>query len=465
MLGLAVGAAPLDDQCCREVLGDVLDQGGHPQATAVGVPDRLPAALAAFVNGVLAHSLDYDDTHLPSVLHPSASVVPAALAAAEHAGADGASTSCAPSRSGSRSPYASAWRATTRDAQLGLLRARPARHLDLRRDGRRGRGLAAARRRRTRGVVDALGVAASMASGVIEANRTGGTVKRLHCGWAAHAGVAAAELVRARRHRPADGPRGPVRLLRGLAARADGTPTRSSRRARGRRGRCPGIFFKPYPANHFTHAAIDAAARLRERASAPTTSSVWSLGVPAPVTCARSASRSRSSVRRRPATRPSSAGRTPSPLGLFGGCGLGARLDDYTDALAPDPARRALMAKVDVVADERCDEIFPHQFPAVRHRAPARRRGPSSRRCSPTAVVPSGRCRSTSSPPSSTTTSQAVLPRADADALAAACRDLPALETLAPLTRLSPRSLGTASDPTARPRRKVQPDARARTST
>ena len=38
---------------------------------------------------MLAHSLDYDDTHLPSVLHPSASVVPAALAAAEHAGAGG----------------------------------------------------------------------------------------------------------------------------------------------------------------------------------------------------------------------------------------------------------------------------------------------------------------------------------------------------------------------------------------
>ncbi len=41
---------------------------------------------ASFVNGVLAHSLDYDDTHLPSVLHPSASVVPAALAAAKLVG-------------------------------------------------------------------------------------------------------------------------------------------------------------------------------------------------------------------------------------------------------------------------------------------------------------------------------------------------------------------------------------------
>src|SRR5690606_34984555 len=46
------------------------------------------------------------------------------------------------------------------------------------------------------GVTHALGVAASMASGIIEANRTGGTVKRMHCGWAAHSGVTAARLVR-----------------------------------------------------------------------------------------------------------------------------------------------------------------------------------------------------------------------------------------------------------------------------
>src|SRR5690606_22727084 len=58
-------------------------------ATAIGSAEGLPAAGAAFVNGVLAHALDFDDTHLPSVLHPSASVVPGALAAAEQYGATG----------------------------------------------------------------------------------------------------------------------------------------------------------------------------------------------------------------------------------------------------------------------------------------------------------------------------------------------------------------------------------------
>ena len=67
----------------------VSDMGGAEQATSIGSGSRLPAANAALVNGTLAHSLDFDDTHLPSVLHPSSSVVPAALAVAELTGASG----------------------------------------------------------------------------------------------------------------------------------------------------------------------------------------------------------------------------------------------------------------------------------------------------------------------------------------------------------------------------------------
>ena len=40
----------------------------------------------------------------------------------------------------------------------------------------------------------AVAISASMGAGIIEANRTGGTVKRVHCGWAAHAGITASEL-------------------------------------------------------------------------------------------------------------------------------------------------------------------------------------------------------------------------------------------------------------------------------
>ncbi|MCH8036950.1 MAG: MmgE/PrpD family protein, partial [Proteobacteria bacterium] len=44
---------------------------------------------AALINGTLAHSLDFDDTHAESSLHASAPIVPAALAAAEMGDASG----------------------------------------------------------------------------------------------------------------------------------------------------------------------------------------------------------------------------------------------------------------------------------------------------------------------------------------------------------------------------------------
>jgi 2-methylcitrate dehydratase PrpD len=50
---------------------------------------------------------------------------------------------------------------------------------------------------------------------------------------------------------------------------------------------------------------------------------------------------------------------------LLGGGGLGLGLDDFTDALATDDARRRHMAKVSVAGHPDCDAIFPNQFPAV----------------------------------------------------------------------------------------------------
>src|SRR5690606_22533141 len=145
-------------------------------------------------NGTLAHSLDYDDTHLPSVLHPSAAVVPAALAAAERSGSGGRELVASVAdglevrdRIGNGS-----YDRSDRDS-LYFARGQHATSIC----GALGAAAAAAL---VRGldedeVASAIGVAASMASGIIEANRTGGTVKRIHCGWAAHAGVSAAELV------------------------------------------------------------------------------------------------------------------------------------------------------------------------------------------------------------------------------------------------------------------------------
>lgn len=321
--------------------------------------------MAAFVNGVLAHSLDYDDTHLPSVLHPSAAVVPAALASAERSGATGAELVRAiavglevcvrlgmagfDDEAGNSIFFEHGQHATSICGAMGGAVA--ASLLDTR------GGLSDSQR-----VTHALGVAASMGAGIIEANRTGGTVKRMHCGWAAHAAVSAADLVRL-------GFTGPPTVLEGrfgffqawlhgagnLDAVTDGL---------GTRWELPRIFFKPYPANHFTHAVIDAAAALRGRGVTPEQVSKVTVGVPAanlrtvgePI-----------EVKRRPATGYMAQFSAPYAVtvGLLGGGGLGAALEDYDDSKVQDPVRLDLMDRTVVDADEECSRIFPHQFPAV----------------------------------------------------------------------------------------------------
>jgi 2-methylcitrate dehydratase PrpD len=68
----------------------VADVGAKPQSTFWGQPLATSPAEAAFVNGMCAHALDFDDS-LPSLRgHPSPTMVPAALAVAEAAGASGA---------------------------------------------------------------------------------------------------------------------------------------------------------------------------------------------------------------------------------------------------------------------------------------------------------------------------------------------------------------------------------------
>ncbi|MDP9821867.1 MmgE/PrpD family protein [Nocardioides massiliensis] len=359
VLGLCVAAHVLPTS--KAAIGYAVDAGGAERATAVGVGRRLPAPAAAFVNGVLAHSLDYDDTHLPSVLHPSANVVPAALAAAEDAGASGEDVVRAiavglevavrlgmagyDEKLGNSVFFEHGQHATSICGAMGAaVAAAMVQGLD------------------ADGVVHSLGLAASRASGILEANRTGGTVKRLHCGWAAEAGVAAAQLVKR-------GFTGPPSVLEGRfgffeawlhGSRIDYDAVSVGL---GTEWAVPGIFFKPYPANHFTHAAVDAGIELRERGVRPDDIVRLELGVPA---AAQRTIGQPIEVKRAPYTGYQAQFSGPYALvaGLLGGGGLGVALSDYTDALAQDPQRRALMAKVDVVADPECDEIFPHQFPA-----------------------------------------------------------------------------------------------------
>lgn len=358
-LGLCVAAQRLPTS--QAVIRYVLQQGGTARANAVAIAEPVSASQAAFANGVFAHSLDFDDTHLPSVLHPSASVIPAALAAAQCSRATGAQVVRA---------IAVGLEVTIRLGMAGYDRetgssiffehGQHATSIC----GVMGAGVAAALLLGLdeRGVCDTIGLTGSMAGGLIESNRTGGTVKRLHCGWAAQSAIAAAELV-------THGFTGPPSVLEGRfgffqAFLHDTGDLAQVTQGLGTEWAVADIFFKPYPANHFTHAAIDAAMAIRARGIGAQDVVSATLGVPTAVV--RTVGEP-IAVKRTPSTgyQAQFSGPYAVAVGLLGGGGLGVGLDDYSDELARDPERRSLMAMVDVVADARCDAVFPHQFPAI----------------------------------------------------------------------------------------------------
>jgi 2-methylcitrate dehydratase PrpD len=212
------------------------------------------------------------------------------------------------------------------------------------------------------GIGHAVAISASMGAGIIEANRTGGTVKRVHCGWAAHAGVVAAEMA-------LHGLTGPPTVFEGRfgflqAYLDDEADAEAITRDLGEDWELPRVFFKPYPANHFTHAGMDAAMKLREEGLEAGEIEEMELGVASPVlrTIAQP-----EGEKAHPKTGYAAQFSGPFTIAtaLVGGGGLGVSLDDFTDESVEDPLKLDLASRVRCVADEECERVFPNQFPAV----------------------------------------------------------------------------------------------------
>jgi 2-methylcitrate dehydratase PrpD len=88
---VAVGVAGSRDPSGRVIANYVRRLGGVAEATVWGTDVRGPAPLVALATGTMAHALDYDDMHTGAAGHPSAVLVPAALAVAETVHAEGRS--------------------------------------------------------------------------------------------------------------------------------------------------------------------------------------------------------------------------------------------------------------------------------------------------------------------------------------------------------------------------------------
>ena len=215
---------------------------------------RYTPAGAAFLNGALAHSLDFDDTHAAGSLHPGAPVIPAALAAGEMVGASGADVLAA---------IIAGYEVTCRVA-LAL----PAgEHYNrgfhpTATCGAFGAAAAAARvfGLDADGVAGAMGAVLSQCAGSLQFLANGAWTKRSQVGWAAVNGLMAATLVR-------EGFKGATEALEGKhgfmrAYAPNPTPERAVQDL--------GVVFelmntavKPYPSCRYGHAGIDAALALR----------------------------------------------------------------------------------------------------------------------------------------------------------------------------------------------------------
>jgi 2-methylcitrate dehydratase PrpD len=204
----------------------------------------------------VCHALDFDDTHPNSVVHISVGVVPTAMAAAQMHGAPGPDILAAIVAGNETSIRIG-------NAGSGMFHARGFHPTGV--CGVFGATAAAARVRGLDGVTTAhaLGIAGSMASGLMEFLADGAETKRLHPGWAAQAGITAARLA-------AHGATGPATVIDGargfLAAylHGDKTDITTQIESLGEYWATPEIAYKPYPACHYTHASVDALVQILE---------------------------------------------------------------------------------------------------------------------------------------------------------------------------------------------------------
>jgi 2-methylcitrate dehydratase PrpD len=236
-------------------LAKSLDAGGA--CTALGHAGSYSAEDAAMLNGTAAHGEDFDDTFEGGPVHSGAVVVPAVLAACERFGRDGRSallgiaagveTMCRLSLVAPKRIHKAGFHPT---AVLGAMAASVAVSRTL--------GMNAKQ------TVDALGIAGSMAGGIIEYLAEGAWTKRLHAGWAAHCGLHAARIAREGFTGPRTVFEGTHGLFFGFAHGADGKFDELTENF-GEKWHMTGLTFKPYATGTMNQPYIDCALRLAKR--------------------------------------------------------------------------------------------------------------------------------------------------------------------------------------------------------
>jgi len=322
---------------------------GEPgTCTLIGHAGGFNATTAALCNGTAAHGEDYDDTFEGGPVHAGAVIIPAVLATAEHhalPGTDlergiavGCETMCRLCLVAPKRVHRAGFHPT---AVFGALGA--------------AAGVASALSLDPSRWVNALGIAGSMASGIIEYLAEGAWTKRMHPGWAAQAGYRAARMA-------AEGFTGPRTLFDGehgffhAFANSDGCDFTAMLDGAGECWLSADIAFKPYACGTMAHPYIDCARKLVAEGVRPE--------AVAAIEC-----RTAEGIVHR-LWEPLAAKQNPPngyaakfsiPYAIAVGMLRGdAGLIEYEEAVVRDPAVRALAAKIRYVVDPA--NPYPRQF-------------------------------------------------------------------------------------------------------
>ncbi|HET6190322.1 MAG TPA: MmgE/PrpD family protein [Trebonia sp.] len=255
---LACSIAGVTAEGAVEVRDLVADWGGKPEAQVLWSELRLPAPMAAWINGIMAHARDYDDVHEKAIVHAGVSSLPAAIAAADGAGRPVTG----------RDFYAglvAAMELTTRMGAAttvgvidsGFIYTSLFGYFGATAGAARVLGLSAEETR------NALGIVYSQAAGGHQVTRDGAWTKRMQPGFAARAALTSTAMAR----RGVYGPRNIFEGADGLwrIYLRDQLDREMLRKDLGTRFHLEDLSYKPYPSCRFNHTAIDAALEIRRQ--------------------------------------------------------------------------------------------------------------------------------------------------------------------------------------------------------
>jgi 2-methylcitrate dehydratase PrpD len=256
-IGLCVSARNLD-----YVHAMIAACSAPGDCTAIGHANPVDVASAALINGTAAHGEDYDDTFEGTPVHTGAVVISAVLAVAENFNlsghnslrgiAVGTELMCRMALVAPTGVHRAGFHPT---AVIGAMGA--------------AAGVSVALSSTKQEMTDAIGIAGSFASGVIEYLAEGSWTKRLHAGWAAQSGIRAALLGREKFMGPRTIMEGEHGFFFGFSSSSIPNDYTKITDSLGKVWHTATIAFKPYACGTMTQPFIDCAIKLVRQGISP----------------------------------------------------------------------------------------------------------------------------------------------------------------------------------------------------